>query len=130
MAAGRAGRKSASLAFERGAAAVALDVHLEDGGVMNQAVDDSDRHCLVREDFAPFAEGLVCCDEERAGRLPRDDAKGGGARRRAGHHAGAGVRKVAGRSRARIQEFGEMRSGAIMQRFLMFALGFVLAFTH
>jgi hypothetical protein len=31
------GRPAASLAFERGAAAVALDVHLEDGGVMNQA---------------------------------------------------------------------------------------------
>jgi hypothetical protein len=24
-------------------------VHLEDGGVMNEAVDDSDRHCLVAE---------------------------------------------------------------------------------
>jgi hypothetical protein len=34
------GRPAASLAFERGAAAVALDVHLEDGGVMNHAVDD------------------------------------------------------------------------------------------
>jgi hypothetical protein len=31
------GRPGASLAFERGAAAVALDVHLEDGGMMNQA---------------------------------------------------------------------------------------------
>jgi hypothetical protein len=53
-----------SLAFERGA--TAFDVHLEDGGVMNEAVDDSDRHCLVRKDFAPFAEGLVGGDEERA----------------------------------------------------------------
>ena len=40
---------AASLAFKRGAAAVALDVHLEDGGVMNEAVDDSDRSsCLSR----------------------------------------------------------------------------------
>jgi hypothetical protein len=31
------GRPAASLAFARAAAAVALDVHLEDGGVMNQA---------------------------------------------------------------------------------------------
>jgi hypothetical protein len=64
----RVGRRpaSASLAFEGGATAVAFDVHLEDGGVMNEAVDDSDRHCLVREDFAPFAEGLVGGDEERA----------------------------------------------------------------
>jgi hypothetical protein len=56
---------TASLAFEGRATAVAFDVHLEDGGVMNEAVDDSDRHCLVREDFAPFAEGLVGGDEER-----------------------------------------------------------------
>ena len=57
---------AAALTFERGAPAVAFDVHLEDGGVVNEAVDDSDRHCLVREDFAPFAEGLVGGDEERA----------------------------------------------------------------
>jgi len=38
-----------SLAFERGATSVALDVHFEDGGVMDEAVDDSDRHCLVAE---------------------------------------------------------------------------------
>ena len=31
---------------------------------MNQAVDDRDRHCLVREDLAPFAERLVGGDEE------------------------------------------------------------------
>ena len=64
----RVGRRpaSASLAFKGRATAVAFDVHLEDGGVMNQAVDDRDRHCLVREDFAPFAEGLVGGDEERA----------------------------------------------------------------
>src|ERR1700746_972496 len=40
---------SASLAFKRRATAIAFDVHLEDGGVMNEAVDDSDRHCLVAE---------------------------------------------------------------------------------
>src|ERR1700730_17146747 len=45
---------AASLAFERGTAAVAFDVHLEDGGVMDEAVDDSDRHCLVWEDLTPF----------------------------------------------------------------------------
>src|SRR5438309_4822647 len=56
---------AASLAFKRSATAVAFDVHLEDGGVMNEAVDDRDRHCLVREDFAPFAKGLVGGDEER-----------------------------------------------------------------
>jgi len=55
---------AASLSFERGAAAVALDVHLEDGGVMNEAVDDRDRHCLIRKDLAPFPERLVGGDEE------------------------------------------------------------------
>src|SRR6201993_666805 len=55
---------TASLAFECGAPAVALDVHFEDRGVMNQAVDDRDRHCLVWEDFAPFAKRLVGSDEE------------------------------------------------------------------
>jgi hypothetical protein len=40
---------SASLAFKGRATAVALDVHFEDGGVMHEAVDDSDRHCLVAE---------------------------------------------------------------------------------
>src|SRR5438874_2247989 len=50
---------TASLAFERGAAAVALDVHFEDGGVMNEAVDDSDCHCLVREDFAHSPKGWL-----------------------------------------------------------------------
>jgi hypothetical protein len=47
------------LAFERGAAAVALDVHLEDGGVMNQAVDDRDRHCLVWEDLKILREAVA-----------------------------------------------------------------------
>src|SRR5947209_12362294 len=38
-----------ALAFERGAAAVALDVHLKDGSVVDEAVDDSDRHSLIAE---------------------------------------------------------------------------------
>ena len=47
----RVGRRpaSVSLAFKRDATAVAFDVHLEDGSVMNEAVDDSDPHCLVTE---------------------------------------------------------------------------------
>src|SRR5437868_14183834 len=32
--------------------------------MMNQAVDDRDRHCLVWEDLAPFAERLIGSDEE------------------------------------------------------------------
>jgi hypothetical protein len=50
---------AASLAFERSAATVAFDVHLEDGGVMDEAVDDSDGHCLIWKDLAPFTERLV-----------------------------------------------------------------------
>jgi hypothetical protein len=61
---------AASLAFERGAASVALDIHLEDGGVMDEAVDDSDRHCLIREDLAPFAERLVGGDQEGSPLVP------------------------------------------------------------
>src|SRR5271167_2616204 len=53
-----------ALAFERGAAAVALDVHLKDGGVVDKAVDDSDRHSLIGEDLAPLSKGLVGRDEE------------------------------------------------------------------
>jgi hypothetical protein len=52
-----------AFAFERSTAAVAFDVHLEDGGVMDEAVDDSHGHCLVGEDLAPFAEGLIGGDQ-------------------------------------------------------------------
>ena len=55
---------AASLSFERGTATVAFDIHLEDGGVMNEAVDDSDRHCLIGEDLAPLAERLIGGNEE------------------------------------------------------------------
>src|SRR5215469_15645788 len=57
---------TASFAFQGGAAAIAFDVHLEDGGVMNEAVNDSNRHRVVREDLAPFAKGLVGGDQQRA----------------------------------------------------------------
>src|SRR5205823_1199682 len=62
-----------ALAFERGAAAVALDVHLKDRGVMDEAVDDSDRHSLIREDLAPLAKGLVGSDEEGSPLVPGAD---------------------------------------------------------
>src|SRR6267378_4490995 len=64
----RVDRRSAatSLAFEGGAAAIAFDVHLEDGRVMDEAVDDSHGHCLIREDLAPFAKGLIGGDQQRS----------------------------------------------------------------
>src|SRR5712664_4818909 len=60
------GRRSAeaAFAFEGGAAAVALDVHLEDRGVVDQAIDYSQRHRLVGEDLSPFAERLVGGDQQ------------------------------------------------------------------
>jgi hypothetical protein len=47
----RAGWWSAEAAFavERGAAAIALDVHLEDRGVMDETIDDGEGHRLVAE---------------------------------------------------------------------------------
>ena len=39
----------AAFAFQGGAASIALDVHLEDRGVVDQAIDDGQRHRLVAE---------------------------------------------------------------------------------
>src|SRR5262249_30997547 len=41
--------------------------------MMNQAVDDGDRHCLVWKDLAPFAERLIGSDEERSPLVPGAD---------------------------------------------------------
>ena len=49
----------AAFAFEGGATAIAFDIHFEDRGVVHEAVDDSDSHRRVGEDFAPFAERLI-----------------------------------------------------------------------
>ena len=37
------------LAIECGATSIALDIHLEDGGVMDEAIDGGERHSLVTE---------------------------------------------------------------------------------
>ena len=44
---------------ERGASAIALDVHLEDCGVVDEAIDGGHRSGLVGEHLVPFSEGLV-----------------------------------------------------------------------
>ena len=67
------GLAAASLSLERGAPAVALDVHLEDRGVMNEAVDDRDCHCLVWKDLAPFAKRLVGGNQEGFSLVPGAD---------------------------------------------------------
>src|SRR3546814_9018148 len=57
------GPSSPCLSLEGGPATIALDIHLEDGGVMNETVDGRERHGGIREDPVPFAEGLVGRDE-------------------------------------------------------------------
>ena len=47
------------LAVECGAASIALDVHLEDGGVMDEAIDGGERHGLVWEDLAHSPNGAL-----------------------------------------------------------------------
>ena len=53
----------ASLSFDGFAAPVAFDIHFEDGGVMDEAVDCGERHGRIRKDLAPFAERLIGGDE-------------------------------------------------------------------
>jgi hypothetical protein len=62
-----------AFAVEGGAAAIAFDVHLEDGGVVDEAIDDGERHRLVGEDLAPFAERLVGGDEQGSPLVPGTD---------------------------------------------------------
>lgn len=64
----RAGGRTSGSAFavEGDAAAAALNVHLEDRGVVDEPVDGGQRHGRVGEDLAPFAERLVGGDEDRA----------------------------------------------------------------
>ena len=50
-------------AFQRGAATIAVDVDLEDRGVVNKAIDSGERHGGIRKNLAPGAERLVGGDE-------------------------------------------------------------------
>ena len=52
--------------FDRRFSAIAVDVHLEDGRVMDEPVDGGEGHGLIGKDFSPFAERLICGDEQRA----------------------------------------------------------------
>src|SRR5262245_55000197 len=52
--------------FDGGSATVALDVHLDDGRVMDEAIDRREGHGLTGKDLAPFAEQLVGGDQQRA----------------------------------------------------------------
>ena len=52
---------------------VAFDIHLKDGGVMDESVDGGQCHCRVWEDCVPFPEGLVGGDEHRSSLVSRAD---------------------------------------------------------
>ena len=43
--------------------AIAFDIHLEDGGMVDKSVDGCERHCGVWEDRVPRPEWLVCGDQ-------------------------------------------------------------------
>ncbi len=34
--------------------------------MVDEPVDGGERHGLIGKDFPPFAEGLICCDEQGA----------------------------------------------------------------
>ena len=40
---------------------------------MDEAIDGRERHSLIGENFSPFAEWLVCCDEHRSSLVPSAD---------------------------------------------------------
>jgi len=46
--------------------AIALDIHLQNGGVMDKAIDGGQRHSLVGEDLAPFSKWLIGGDQHRS----------------------------------------------------------------
>jgi hypothetical protein len=54
------------LARDGGTPAVAFDVHLQDDGVVDQAIDSGECHSGIGEDACPFAEGLIGGDEQAA----------------------------------------------------------------
>src|SRR5512132_3018623 len=63
----------AAFSFQGGSPPVALDVHLEDGRVVDEPVDHGQGHGWVGEDLAPLTERLVCGDEDGAAFVARAD---------------------------------------------------------
>ena len=64
---------ASALSLEGFASPVALDVHLQDRGVVDEAVDGGERHGLIGEDLAPFAEGLIGGDQHGSPLVARGD---------------------------------------------------------
>ena len=46
-----------AFAVERGATSIALDIHFENGGMVDQAIDRGERHGPVWKDLSPFRAG-------------------------------------------------------------------------
>jgi hypothetical protein len=63
----------AARSFQCAPPSIALDVHLENRGVVNKAIDCRKRHGLIGENFPPFTEGLICSDEQRPSFVARAD---------------------------------------------------------
>src|ERR1700691_1954009 len=79
----RWGPAGTALALESSSTAIALDVHLQDGGVMDEAIDGGECHGVVGEHLSPFAEWLIGGDQQRAPFLaPADEFE---------QHAGFGL---------------------------------------
>jgi hypothetical protein len=59
----RASRRSGwpAFAFERGTATIAFDIHLEDRSVMDEAIDDGERHCLITDAFMTPPFSIAWC---------------------------------------------------------------------
>lgn len=55
-----------ALAVHGLSASVALNIHLEDCGVVEETVDGGERHCGIGEDLSPFAKRLVGGDQHGA----------------------------------------------------------------
>ena len=49
-----------------GSAPIAFGIHLEDDGVVNEAIDRGDGHCGVWEDLVPGTEWLIGGDHDRS----------------------------------------------------------------
>ena len=52
-----------TLALECSTPSIALDIHLEDCRVMDEAIDRGQRHSLIWKDFSPFAKWLIGGDQ-------------------------------------------------------------------
>ena len=64
---------ASAFAVECGFAPVALDIHLQDRGVVHEPVYGRQRHSLIREDASPLAEWLIGRYEQRSPLVTRSD---------------------------------------------------------